>query len=1029
MQVLHLTFWDHSFWLWAEDSERTADCKAIPGPAPDAPYHHPFSSPPGDLQETLELLPVTRAEENSDTICIRIPACLNIPFASHPILTPPIDVRRKPILTTFEVDAYRLSMESVLELVATSSHTIPIQPGLLVGQEFDWTYRLLRLAADLAIQQSVLPTLVKAGPRVWQARWTPILLEDTQAHCQQLAACLPQILRCATAPKHQEALAIAPGRFVHSLLDHCADWFMRIGPEDEPGEPPATPHEGWVQALESADPSVPWQNQSDLEQLAQQIESWRRPADLQSRAPFRIRFHLEEPEDPDPDGPAAFATDQPWNVRCLLQSKEDPSIQAPIGELLASSRKATQLFSADPLEYLLFSMGQIAGFFPQLKARLDKGIPESIPLDTRGAYQFLQEIAPALQASGFGVVLPNWWRHKRNRSGIGLGLSTKDALSHDEFSIHNLFQCQFHVTSHGTPLSLADLEGIARLKLPLVRMRGMWVEVDQAQIQKAIALLREKGEPALALRGTQLLRIGLGADQLVHGLPVQELHADGWLQELLDELKSEPGQHLLTPPKGLKGTLRPYQVRGYSWLAFLKRWGLGACLADDMGLGKTIQTLALLEADRRHTSNRPTLLVCPTSVVFNWKKEAERFTPKLKIDIHHGPDRMRNGSFARWAQNKDLIITSFGLLHRDQTTLESVKWAGIVVDEAQNIKNRETKQTQAIKQLNADFRIALTGTPVENHIGELWSIMDFLNPDLLGSHKEFKERFQIPVQMFQDPIATERLRGIVSPFVMRRVKTDRSIISDLPEKLEMKDYCRLTKEQASLYASVLKDVEESLMESQGIQRQGLILATLTRLKQICNHPAHFLADQSKIDGRSGKLIRLQEMVQEFQEEGDQALIFTQYKEMGDLLVQHFQETLGCAVPFLHGSLPRNKRTELIEQFQNPSQHTPIFVLSLKAGGTGINLTRANRVVHFDRWWNPAVENQATDRAFRIGQTQRVMVHKFICAGTMEERIDQMIDRKAELAAQVVQSGERWISELSNQELQSLWALDPEAVGD
>ena len=447
-----------------------------------------------------------------------------------------------------------------------------------------------------------------------------------------------------------------------------------------------------------------------------------------------------------------------------------------------------------------------------------------------------------------------------------------------------------------------------------------------------------------------------------------------------------------------------------------------------MGLGKTIQTLALIQRDWQANGGRPVLLVCPTSVANNWKKESARFTPRLPVLVHHGAGRKRGAAFREEAEKHAIVVSSYGLLQRDLRFLRGVRWSGVVLDEAQNIKNPETKQAKAARSLEADYRIALSGTPVENNVGDLWSIMEFLNPGFLGSQNEFKRRFFMPIQAERDVSAAERLKGITGPFILRRLKTDRSVISDLPEKLETKAFCTLTKEQASLYASVLGETEEALESAEGIQRRGLVLGTLSKLKQVCNHPAQFLGDNSGIAGRSGKLTRLMEMLEEVIEVGDRALVFSQFSEMGDILRRHVQETFGREALFLHGGVPKRRRDLMVERFQSESSGPQVFILSLKAGGTGLNLTSANHVFHFDRWWNPAVEDQATDRVFRIGQSRNVQVHKFICAGTLEERIDEMIERKKEVAERVVGTGEGWLTELSNDELRKALALSEDAMG-
>jgi SNF2 family DNA or RNA helicase len=415
------------------------------------------------------------------------------------------------------------------------------------------------------------------------------------------------------------------------------------------------------------------------------------------------------------------------------------------------------------------------------------------------------------------------------------------------------------------------------------------------------------------------------------------------------------------------------------------------------------------------------------SVVGNWHKEAARFTPDLPVMVHHGFGRAKGESFCREAARHALVISSYALLQRDFGTLKEVAWAGVILDEAQNVKNPETKQARAAQGLQAGYRIALTGTPVENNVGDLWSIMEFLNPGFLGTQTDFKREFFVPIQANRDPEAAKRLKRVTGPFILRRLKTDKSIISDLPDKMEMKVFCTLTKEQASLYAAVVKDSTEALESAEGIQRKGVVLATLSKLKQVCNHPAHFLGDNSAIVRRSGKLTRLTEMLEEVLEVGDKALIFSQFSEMGEILRRHLQEAFGREVLFLHGGVPKGQRDRMVERFQRESGGPQLFILSLKAGGTGLNLTSANHVFHFDRWWNPAVENQATDRAFRIGQARNVQVHKFLCVGTLEEKIDEMIERKKEVAAGVVGTGEAWLTELSTAELKEIFALRKEAV--
>jgi SNF2 family DNA or RNA helicase len=491
-----------------------------------------------------------------------------------------------------------------------------------------------------------------------------------------------------------------------------------------------------------------------------------------------------------------------------------------------------------------------------------------------------------------------------------------------------------------------------------------------------------------------------------------------WLSSLLDDALHATVAPVPTPP-AFAGALRPYQERGTGWLTFLGRLGLGACLADDMGLGKTAQLIAALLAD---PADGPTLVVCPVSVLGNWERELARFAPTLAVLVHHGPDRHGDDeTFGDLAAGHDVVLTTYSLVARDVTALTTVDWGRLVLDEAQQVKNPGTAQTKAVQQVRAARRVALTGTPVENRLGELWSIMHVLNPGLLGSARSFRERFAVPIERDHDDDATELLRRATGPFILRRLKTDRSIISDLPDKIETVDRCPLTREQASLYQAVVDDLLAGADEAEGMSRRGVVLAGLLRLKQVCNHPTHFLADGSALGGRSGKLTRTEELLEEILSEGDKVLCFTQFTAWGDLLLPYLQRRFRTDALWLHGGVRRTERDKMVRRFEDPDG-PQLFLISLKAGGTGLNLTAASHVIHLDRWWNPAVEDQATDRAYRIGQRRTVQVHKLVSSGTIEERIDEMITGKRDLAQRVVGTGEEWLTELSTDDLRDLVAL-------
>ena len=697
-----------------------------------------------------------------------------------------------------------------------------------------------------------------------------------------------------------------------------------------------------------------------------------------------------EHDDGDDTGP-----DDSWLVRYLLQSRDDPSLLIPAEDAWkdgADVATSPVRMGSNVREFLLSSLGQASGICPGIAAGLEAGDIEGYRLDTLGAHEFLGSSSLALRQADFRVLLPAWWtrRGTRVRPRANARVKSPPMESVGGMNLDTILQFDWELSLGDQKLSLNELETLARLKMPLVRVRGQWVEVNPGEIQEALDFWKKcTGEATVR----EVIRTQLGAGNIPELVELGGVRSSGSVRDLLSQLEGHADFEELASPAGFSGTLRPYQVRGYSWLSFLRKWGLGACLADDMGLGKTIQTLALIQRTWQTHDHRPVLLVCPTTVMNNWRKEASRFTPELPVLVHHGSDRNRGRMFREQAERHAIVISSYGLLHRDIDHYSEVEWGGIVLDEAQNVKNHQTKQSIAARSIRADCRIALTGTPVENSVGDLWSIMEFLNPGLLGTQSEFRRNFLVPIQSEQDPIAAERLKRITGPFVLRRLKTDRSIIADLPEKWEARVYCSLTREQASLYAAVLRETEEVLKEAEGIERRGLVLGTLSKLKQICNHPAQFLGDHSSIADRSGKLERLTEILEETLSAGDSVLIFSQFAQMGQIVQRHVQETFGTEALFLHGGVSKSRRDRMVERFQEEGDGPRVFVLSLKAGGTGLNLTRANHVFHYDRWWNPAVENQATDRVFRIGQTRNVQVHKFICAGTLEENIDEMMERE------------------------------------
>jgi len=949
-----------------------------------------------------------------------------------------------PSLSPWGVQALPLSREESLSILCASLGKKTIALGVIISRDLAFWSQAMRFAGSLVARQQFLPGLETRDKRYF-AIWEPVITGEDKAHISDLARAMPSSARAltgmnATSPPEtppDESLA----SFLWGILDHLVRSAVR---KDLPhtavkkkGAKKAASfdslHDQWLFALQSDDGAMEGTD-AEMAGLSSQIREWYRPIAASLSSPVRLCFRLEEPEEKAPvKRKGRDACSDAWYVRYLLQPLDDPSLIVPVEKAWAKKGKGHAALNRPGFnlhEYLFSSLGQAACLCPRIEKSLKATAPGGYELDSPGAHEFLTQKSLSLEQAGFGVMLPAWWTRRGTKMRLSLRANVKSPAMQGSgcgLSLNEIIRFDWEVALGDERLSLQELEALARLKSPLVRVRGQWVEISPEEIRSAIEFWKKKAADTATVK--RVIHMALGAAERIQGIDCSAVTATGWVGDLLEQLEGHVKFQEIPPSGKFSGTLRPYQVRGYSWLAFLRQWGLGACLADDMGLGKTIQTLALIQHDWEENDKRPVLLVCPTSVVTNWQKEAERFTPGLPVMVHHGQERKKGKGFVKDARRHAIVISSYALLHRDMEHLKEVEWAGIVLDEAQNIKNPETKQAKAARSLKADYRISLTGTPVENSVGDLWSIMEFLNPGLLGTQSEFKRTYFIPIQAGHDPDAAQRLKRITAPFILRRLKTDKSIIADLPEKLEMKVFCPLTREQATLYKAVLRDVEESLDSSSGIQRKGLILATLSKLKQVCNHPAQFLGDNSGIPGRSGKLARLTEMLEEILDVGDKALVFSQFSEMGEIVKRHIQETFGCEVLFLHGAVQKKHRDRMVERFQRGDGNLPVFVLSLKAGGTGLNLTQASHVFHFDRWWNPAVENQATDRAFRIGQARNVEVHKFICAGTLEEKIDEMIERKKGIAEKVVGTGEGWLTELSNKEIREIFSLHEEGIGE
>ncbi|MFN6568507.1 DEAD/DEAH box helicase [Dendronalium sp. ChiSLP03b] len=763
----------------------------------------------------------------------------------------------------------------------------------------------------------------------------------------------------------------------------------------------------------------------------------------QANSTFYLCFQLYSP---------AAEEIENWQMQFLIASKQDPSLKQSLADYWIMNQKTKagvhKQFGKDFETNLLLNLGYAARMYPKLWQGLETDKPTGMQLTLEEAFDFLQESAWLLEDAGFKVIVPAWYTPAgRRRAKIRLKASSpKQAPTKGEsksyFGLDSLVQYQYELAIGEQVVTRQEWEQLINAKAPLVHFRGQWMELDRDKMQQLLEFWQSHGDKQPEMNLLEFLQRSAEVGE------EWEIEHDEVLAEMMAKLQDKSRLEPISEELNLQGNLREYQKRGVSWLQYLEGLGLNGCLADDMGLGKSVQVIARLvqekefyeaggagEAggDKLTTSSPlsllPTLLIAPTSVVGNWQKEIAKFAPHLKTMVHHGSDRLQNpADFKATCLQYDVVITSFTLARKDEKLFNGVEWQRLVVDEAQNIKNPKAAQTKAILKLSAKHRLALTGTPVENRLLDLWSIFNFLNPGYLGKEAQFRKSFEVPIQKDNDRVKSTTLKKLVEPLILRRVKTDQSIINDLPDKVEQKLYTNLTKEQASLYEVVVKDVEEKLQEAEGIQRKGMILSTLMKLKQICNHPAQFLQDNSDFSTeRSHKLSRLAEMVEEAVAEGESLLIFSQFTEVCENIEKHIKHSLHCNTYYLHGGTNRQRREQMIAEFQDPDTEPSVFILSLKAGGVGITLTKANHVFHFDRWWNPAVEDQATDRAFRIGQKKNVFVHKFVAIGTLEERIDQMIEDKKKLSATVVDSDESWLTELDNEAFKQLISLNKSAI--
>jgi SNF2 family DNA or RNA helicase len=1067
MQVIHGTwipeeangFIQHgAFYLWVETDAPAMASSRRRVNAHDHlhPRHLTQTALATFLQDTLgvrEIAPGTLAR----TLCTKyllLPSAAGTPLPSHELLryvgeeTEEAPETALPVacaLAPWQVWCYRVpqvipALHEIHFLALHAAEDFQLGTDLLVWHQFTQTLKGV-IAKDAYIPalkyRALMPGSEAPGHETPMGEIYPgweLVSGAYEAAIQAYAALMPAV--CAAGANSPTAAGLFARE---ALLRHCAECLLH---EIVTGTPLTAKLEQQLAGSllwSCVHPSRAVVLASDraLEDYQQWL-AWR--ASLlatHQHTGLTLCFRLEE---------APFTAPDAWQLHFLVAARHDPSYQVDLGAywpLTAAARAAAiRPFGVDFERQVFLALGHAARIYPTIWAGLATDRPVGCQLTLEEAFAFLKESAWVLEDAGYRVIVPAWWTPEgRQRTRIRLKTAARPATGVGaagvgHLSLATLIAYQYQLAIGGQAVTEEEWRQLVNAKAPLVQFRGQWMELDRERMQHLLQFWQTQREtrPEMPLQDLLKLDAELGDDL--------EWDHEAAIQEMLARLQDKSTFAPIPDPEGLRGgTLRDYQRRGVAWLRYLERLGLHPCLADDMGLGKTLEVIACLVAEREEANRAaevgkaeqvlPTLVIAPTSVLGNWRREIERFAPQLGTLVHQGSARHKDmQTFGRSCQAADVVLTSFSLARLDERLLRAVMWRRVVVDEAQNLKNPQAAQTRAILRLEARHRLALTGTPVENRLRDLWSIFNFLNPGYLGKEPQFRRTFEVPIQRDNDRAAAATLKKLVEPFILRRVKTDQRIIADLPDKSEQKMFCTLSHEQASLYEAVVKQVTEQLEVAEGIQRTGLILSTLLRLKQICNHPAQFLQDGSAFTAeRSHKLQRLDEMLEEVLAAGESALVFTQFTEIGSALDRHLAQTQHYRTYYLHGGTSAPRRDQLITQFQDAETEPSVFILSLRAGGVGLTLTKATHVFHFDRWWNPAVEDQATDRAFRIGQRRNVFVHKFVALGTLEERVDALIEDKKRLSSLVVGADESWLTHLDNETFKDLIALRRGAVLD
>jgi hypothetical protein len=904
----------------------------------------------------------------------------------------------------FEIEARALSVGELIELAAGP-------PGDLgLGDSARVLFALVELAQRSVSEGMVHPMLTRGGGS-WYAFWGATVDEHIQGQLDEIVAALPLV---GAEGFHGDREAVV-GDLYPQLVDQIArDRLVEAGVRLSTGALRRTALDNFLDGLTSPDPELP--QGTTYGALERRLTRWVDEGLAQVKeTTWGVGLHLDE-------RPANGLALELW-----LHADDDPTLSLPVSLLWEGGEDGFAFVrSGDPVADLERDLRVLRPLLATEGIAFDEEWPEDAELDAETASYFLRDLMPKLEQLNVPVLLPSAWLRAPTKLRANVTAHSGERTSSGLLSTSALASFDWRLAVGDTELSDEELRALAAAKNPVVQVAGRWQAVRSADVKRALRFLerrRQGGGFVDLVRATS----GLETDEA--GLELGEVRLDRSLDELLSgkDARFRPRG----TPAGMQHELFSFQEKGHGWLRMLGDLGIGAILADDMGLGKTVQAIAMLESEREeygHDALGPTLVVCPMSVARQWVAEFGRFAPELRVHLHHGSDRLANEELWRKVREVDVVVTSYDIATRDVDALAEVEWDRLLLDEAQDVKNPQTKRARALRTLSARRRVAMTGTPIENRLNELWAIMDILNPGLLGSREWFNRTFAQPIEVEKNEAALERLRAVVRPFILRRAKDEPEVELDLPPITVEKDYCKLTIEQASLYqATVDRWFPRIESHEDRFGRRGAVLAMLGHLKQVCNHPEMLMHTGMALEGRSGKLERLVELLQDVPAE-DKALVFTQYPSF-DRLVPHLEERLGRKVGFFHGRLNARQRDELLIAFASEERGGPtVLVISIRAGGRGLNLPAANHVFHFDRWWNPAVEQQATDRAHRLGQHKPVFVHSLICTGTLEERIDQLLDSKRELVEKVMAGrSEDWLGDLDLGAIRAAVALSPDVV--